>query len=235
MRLHRFLCEQDLIGPVLRLEDEKLLHQWIRVLRYAPGQQVLLCNGRGLEVRATLLRCSGTSAELQVEETILEDKPPVPALTLCFSLLKREHTELVLEKGTELGVSVFQPILCARTVKEGLNIARAKRILCEAMEQSGRRWLPELREVVEFSNILKRIPAHQGYFASLTTDSVERRNEESVVSSIETRSLFIGPEGGWTPEEEGLAKEHGLKFISLSKQVLRAETACLAGVVLLLQ
>lgn len=232
MRLHRFLCDQQLTGTALRLTDEKLLHQWVRVLRYTSGQQVVLCNGRGLEVLATLTACSATSADLRIEESKLEEVPPMPALTLCFSPLKREHTELVLEKGTELGVSIFQPILCTRTVKEGLNVERAKRILREATEQSGRRWLPELREMQPFSVALSSTKAGEGFFAALTDDFT---TQDLGTGSAEGKTLFIGPEGGWTGEEERLASAQGLKFIRLSKNVLRAETACLAGVALLLQ
>jgi 16S rRNA (uracil1498-N3)-methyltransferase len=234
MRLHRFFIELSApLAGSLEITDRDLLHQWSRVLRYTGGEEVCLLDGKGREVLARLLTCSAQSAKLLILSEKHETVSVGTKLTLCFSPLKREHTEWVFQKGTELGVAVFQPIDCERTVKDGVNLARAERIIREATEQSGRLWLPEVREIKSFSQVLKEADPKQAVFASLI-DSSDRSHERFSNHGMPSLSLFIGPEGGWTEDEERLASEQGVRRIRLSQHILRAETACLAGVALLL-
>ncbi|MBP9762406.1 16S rRNA (uracil(1498)-N(3))-methyltransferase [Patescibacteria group bacterium] len=234
MRLHRFLIELPLSAvDVFEITDTNLLHQWSRVLRYGGGEEVCLLDGKGREIIARLLKCSGDGAQVQVLSRREEVEPMGMQLTLCFSLLKREHTELVLQKGAELGVARFQPILCTRTIKEGIKTERAEKILREATEQSGRLWLPELSEVKPFDQVLQETDPKETVFASLA-DLSEGDDKQFSEPGVAHLSLFIGPEGGWTEGEECLATERKVRRLRLSRQVLRAETACLAGAALLL-
>lgn len=231
MRLHRFLVDQPLTDPVIRISDKDLLHQWSRVLRYTEGARVCLLDGRGMEVIGSLLQVSSKQAEVRVESKKLQEQPAEPPLTLYFSPLKRELTELIFQKGTELGVSLFQPILCDRTVREGFNPERTARILKEATEQSGRVWLPAFHAPISFAEALRINQAETTFFASLNASP--GLDVSKKVSSTGSLALFVGPEGGWTGDEEAAATQAGYQVFCLSPHVLRAETACIAGVALL--
>lgn len=231
MRTHRFLLDQSLATSSFLVTEKEVLHQWSRVFRYTGGEEVILIDGKGTEVLARLRTCSRNEAEVEVKTRTVQASPKEPALTLYFSPLKREFTELVFQKGTELGVSVFQPILCERTVKEGVNAERAVRILKEATEQSGRVWLPEFRSPISFKEALETNTTETTFFASVQTN--ERAAIERASQRATSLSLFIGPEGGWTEEEENQASKKSHLPFQFSSHILRAETACLAGVAIL--
>ncbi len=231
MRLHRFFVDQSLTDALIRISDKELLHQWSRVLRYSEGVQVVLLDGKGREITGTVVELSSKQALVEVVSRREQTEALGPALTLYFSPLKRELTELVFQKGTELGVSVFQPILCDRTVRDGFNPERTARILKEAAEQSGRLWLPEFRAPISFGEALKNNQSGYTYFATLDKEVSHSSQESDTTGSI---ALFVGPEGGWTEEEESLARTTGYQPFHFSSNVLRAETACIAGVALLL-
>ncbi len=230
MRLHRFFVDQSFEGETITITDTDLLHQWSRVLRYTGGEQLALIDGKGAEVIGRLTSCSRTQAIVEVSSRAASEEPEQPTLTLYFSPLKRDLTELVLQKGTELGVSRFQPIVCDRTVRDGFHLERTARILKEATEQSGRLWLPEFQAPISFTEALAGNRAQKTFFSTLVRSEAQKDKEETPVSSI---ALFVGPEGGWTDGEEAEAHAAGYTSFQLSAQVLRAETACIAGVALL--
>lgn len=228
MRLHRFLVEQSLDGSALCITDKALLHQWSRVLRYVGGEELMLIDGKGRAVTGTLRAVSSKEAWVDVRSST-EEPEETPSLTLFFSPLRRELTELVFQKGTELGVSTFQPILCDRTVRGGFHAERAGRILKEATEQSGRVWMPNVQAPISFTEALRLNTANRTYIASLGQNAAQA----DATKRTEHLALFVGPEGGWTDVEETLAKQAGCLPLRLSAHVLRAETACMAGVTLL--
>jgi 16S rRNA (uracil1498-N3)-methyltransferase len=163
-------------------------------------------------------------------------------------LLKSARFEWILEKGTELGVSVFAPILCRRSMA-GLEeagsakIQRWQRIIQEAAEQCGRARLPELLPIRPLLHALNDIP--QGALALMPW---EEERGKSLRESLETWAsrkgaqlttlqpepitvvLFIGPEGGLMAEEVTLAQQHHVQAVTLGPRILRAETAALATV-----
>lgn len=231
MRLHRFFIDQLLTDSLIRISDKEVMHQWSRVLRYTEGVQVILLDGKGSEVTGRLVELSSKHAVVEVVSRQAQPAPAEPRLMLYFSPLKRELTELVFQKGTELGVSVFQPILCDRTVRDGFNPERTTRILKEAAEQSGRLWLPEFHAPISFMEALRTNQSSCTYFATLgkATPQVAKETSDTQTSI----ALFVGPEGGWTEEEESLARDASYQPFRFSSNVLRAETACIAGIALL--
>lgn len=231
MRLHRFLITESIADATICITDKDTLHQWLRVLRYTGGEDVILIDGKGLEVVGIIAQISKEEATIQVKERMVSVAPTTLKLTLCFSPLKRELTELVFQKGTELGVDVFQPSICERTIKDRINQERLTRIVQEATEQSGRVWAPEIRSVCSLGDAIATHREYPMFFASLLVkDSASVR---PTLTSMTAMSLFIGPEGGWTEQEEAQAIMQGLVSLRLSQHVLRAETACIAGVALL--
>ena len=161
--MHRFFVPPELLKEInndIALPKE-LAHQVRDVLRLTTGEHLILLDNSGDETLATV----ATTNKGAVEVHLLERRPgksePTVRVILCQGLLKSARFEWILEKGTELGVSVFSPILCRRSMAEDAGptkIQRWQRIIQEAAEQSGRSRLPELLPIRPLMHALNDIP-----------------------------------------------------------------------------
>jgi 16S rRNA (uracil1498-N3)-methyltransferase len=164
--MHRFFIPPELLKETntnISLPKE-LAHQVRDVLRLTIGEQLLLLDNSGDEVVASVT----TISKMGVDVHLLERRPGKSEshvrIILCQGLLKSARFEWILEKGTELGVATFSPILCRRSMA-GLEdagpskIARWRRIIQEAAEQCGRARMPELLPIRPLMHALNDIPA----------------------------------------------------------------------------
>mgnify|MGYP001558127785 CR=1 FL=1 len=145
MRIPRFFVSFDLSQDRIEIRDADIVHQIVRVLRMRDGQELILCNGDGSDVRAWIL---GSVKDMVTVEVIGREKnenEPLNGAVLYCSILKRENFEWVAQKATEIGVSEIVPLVTQHTVKLELKEERLKKIIQEAAEQSGRSVLPKLQ------------------------------------------------------------------------------------------
>jgi 16S rRNA (uracil1498-N3)-methyltransferase len=165
--MHRFFVPSELLqetGIDIPLPKD-LAHQVRDVLRLNDGEQLLLLDNSGDEILAAVAKTSKTGVEVHLLERRPGKSEPAVRIILCQGLLKSARFEWILEKGTELGVSVFAPILCRRSMA-GLEdagptkIQRWQRIIQEAAEQSCRSRLPELLPIRPLMHALNNIPPH---------------------------------------------------------------------------
>lgn len=240
MRLHNFFIEEQ-IGDRSRVEiaDSDLINQWRNVFRMNTGASVVLLDNSGFEYTAQFTTLNYLKAELVVLEKRKNKFAPKTEVTIFQSLIKSDKFEWILEKGTELGVTAFQPVLSQRSVAKKLNLVRAKKILKESSEQSGRGVLPTISEPVSLEAALLRLPLPALALdpsGSPIRDSLflPARRSSGAGGIPDSVSLFVGPEGGWTDQELALFKEKNIPIISLGTQILRAETAAVAVSALLL-
>lgn len=226
-----------------------------RVLRLAPGDRVIVLDGSGREWLVRLSHLGGDEAAGQVEDERLVAGEPRLRLALYQALLPREKFELVLQKGTEIGVSLFVPVITARSlVRDPLPAARLERwraIAREAAEQSRRGRVPEVRQAERFEAALaagfapagaeheagaarSRRAACLRLFAWEASDRPLREVLRRELAACAEVQLWIGPEGGFSEAEARLAESSGLIPVSLGPRVLRAETAGLVLAALVL-
>jgi len=231
MKLHRFYIKgHDLPeeGEVTIL-SEKLTYQMHKVLRLRMGESVILFNGDGNEYLSRIV-AYGKKGEVRVhiENVSPNDTSFSKELYLFFSLIKKDNMEWILQKGTELGVSHFIPIISTRSEKKDINVERAEKILIEATEQCGRKIEPRLHPVMKLeSGFDFNIPM------IVFEPGTEPLNKETF-SGETAIGLLIGPEGGWTEEELTLFENKKAAFRSLGTTTLRAETAAITASALLL-
>lgn len=228
MKIHRFYVSDMEMTHQFWMDDERLFHQWTRVLRFQPGQQLALFDNQARERLYEVLAIGNNAVQLQLK-TDLVAQVPKGDLYLCFSMLKKDKNEWVLQKATELGVRHFVPILSDRTEKTGFDMERAQKVVVEASEQCGRADIPRVREPLTLETALKELaPLADLYIA-------EQHNSQSPASDPQSSALavFIGPEGGWSEREKALFSENQMKHIALSGFTLRAETACIVAVAIL--
>jgi 16S rRNA (uracil1498-N3)-methyltransferase len=154
---YRFFVDADALhGREVVIEDAELIHQLGAVLRLRAGERVLLLDNSGWQYVVALNTLVGDRVTGTVERKELAGGEPRTKLTLYVALLRPERFEWVLQKGTELGVSAFVPVICERsTIADADELSERKldrwrRIVCEAAEQSRRGKLPRLAPALFF-------------------------------------------------------------------------------------
>ena len=245
--MHRFFVPAELLANLAAANNslitlpDKLAHQVRDVLRLGTGEQLVLLDNTGDEVLASVVKSNRAGVEVQVLERRAGKSESPVRIILCQGLLKSARFEWVLEKGTELGVAAFAPILCRRSMA-GLEdtgpsrLQRWQRIIQEAAEQCGRSRLPELWPIRPLIHALNDIPPsalalmpweeEHGQTLHATLASAPNPGNSQPITVV----LFIGPEGGLMAEEVTLAQRNGVQAVTLGQRILRAETAALATI-----
>ncbi|HEX8852739.1 MAG TPA: 16S rRNA (uracil(1498)-N(3))-methyltransferase [Pyrinomonadaceae bacterium] len=242
-------------GASLFLSEDETRH--LRdVLRLRAGDEAFVFDGVGAEFRCVVAEAGGRGrdarARLEVRERVEAPRPESPvALTLCAAVLKGEKFDLVVQKATELGVARIVPVETKRAevrvvrdgreVREGRDVREAvrrverwRRLALEAAKQSGRARLPAVEEPRTLDTLLADADAADGPRLLFS-----EREGAPLAAACEARTrvsrmkALVGPEGGWEDEEIASARRHGWSIVTLGGRTLRAETACIAVVVLL--
>ena len=234
MSRHRIFCDETLhAGLSLRLSDSAARH--VQVLRLQPGSLIELFNGRGEAFAAHIELMGKHSVDITVTQALASVPKPSSHTHIVVGMPANERMDWLVEKATELGVSRITPVMSQRTVLR-LNGERATRrvehwqgIAQSACSQSGRNFLPHIDVPLllnEFLNGYQKNDKSLNILLSLQAQAPSWR--ELWTSKPEHMTLLTGPEGGFTPEEEAFALQHGFVASSLGPFVLRAETAALA-------
>lgn len=223
-RLFAAICGKDVLFSSF---DE---HHLVDVMRVKVGDRIEVSDAGDLylaEVRNL------APLKIEVVEEIMSPSELKAHLCLAFSLLKGGHDELVIQKGTELGVSEFYPFYSSRTIvrldKEADRKKREDRfrlIAKGASEQSKRNLIPVVHPIISYSELLKekadiRLLAYEGEagnVASLPKQLREIKDNQRLLS-------IVGPEGGFSISEVEAATSAGFLSVGLGKRILRAETA----------
>ncbi|HLY88780.1 MAG TPA: 16S rRNA (uracil(1498)-N(3))-methyltransferase [Acetobacteraceae bacterium] len=198
------------------------------VMRRGVGDAVLLFNGCDGEFAARIALLRRDRVELHIER-LLRAQSQEPDLWLLFALLKRDATDLVMQKATELGVSALHPVITERCNTHRMNAGRLRAIAVEAAEQCERLTVPVLHEPRPLQEVLADWSPDRRLVAAL-----ERSDAPRIAAVRGQTALLVGPEGGFSPAElEALRVHPFVTGVSLGPRVLRADTACIAGLALL--
>jgi 16S rRNA (uracil1498-N3)-methyltransferase len=223
--MHRFLAPvQDGCVRFSRAQ----LHQIRHVLRLPDGEQLAVFDGAGGE---WLAQIHGERAD--VVKPIDQSAEPRTRLTLYQALIRPAHFELVLQKGTELGVAHFVPFTSERTVVAGEKRTRWRTIVAEAAEQSGRRLVPRIGELLTFDEAIAEATRQGVPF--MPWEGADRPRLSAVHRPSQELALIVGPEGGFSQTEVDRARSRGVVTVTLGRRILRAETAAIVAAALLLQ
>lgn len=201
-------------------------------LRMRPGEQLTLCDGAGTDCLCTLLETDGDSVLLQMEQCSPSKAEPKTQLTVYQCLPKGDKLETVVQKAVELGAAAIVPVASKRCVVRldektaQKKTARLQKIALEAAKQCGRGKIPVVEKPLSLKAALGQagrageiLFCYEGGGAPLSA---------LLPQTGGTLGIFIGPEGGFAPEEVRLALEMGAKETTLGARILRTETAALA-------
>lgn len=219
-------------------------HYLHTVLRLSPEATVMLFNGEEGEWQSRIHKADRRGGVLTVDH---QTRPQTvgPDLKLLFAPIKKDPTEFIIQKGTELGVRQFQPVITARTIlsKGGLKRDRLDSIATEAAEQCERLDIPSIADPILLDTALKELDDRPLIFCDEAGDDLDGRwggatgRAQPFLSALNSSdcakagALLIGPEGGFTPEERALLRSRaGVLPVSLGPRILKAETAALTAI-----
>jgi 16S rRNA (uracil1498-N3)-methyltransferase len=229
MRVNRFFVNKPL-GEETITDDVRLVHQIKNVLRLSVSDEVIFFNGKdSFDYLYTVKELT----KRQIAFTFVGRNPvshrDIPTV-LYLSLIRKELFELSCLKATELGVTHIVPLLTDRVTRPHVSVDRLQTILIEGSEQSGRATVPLLLPEIHLGDIVSSlsslaVPKENAYALSLFGVSSKTLFETKEVGA--SLAFFVGPEGGWSEEEESFFVKEGIERISVSSHTLRAETAAI--------
>jgi 16S rRNA (uracil1498-N3)-methyltransferase len=225
MRLHRFYVKQPL-GEELVVdnvgEGKEVLHQWSSVFRYSKDSKVILFSSYDTyDYTYSIVEISKKEARLLFVSKTTNIQPRA-SCALYMALVKKDTFETVVRQATELGITEIIPVLADRSEKKNLNFERLEAIAIEASEQSGRGSVPVVHPIISFTEALSHKREGFHVFGSLHGKPAS----QALTQSAPVQGMWIGPEGGWSEKEEEMALASNLTPVQLTETTLKADTAC---------
>ena len=199
------------------------------VMRLKIGDKLSIFNTLG-EWKAAIESYEKNGAKIKIMEKV-RNKDNEKNIWLAFSPIKQNSLNFVIQKGTELGVQKFIPILSDRTIVREVNIERIKKIIIEASEQSNRISVPEINKPVSLKSFLLKFPKNGCLiFCDINSNQNNLKNifEKKVDGPM---CVLIGPEGDFSENERKMIIDlNQTHSISLVKNILKAETAAISAI-----
>jgi len=236
MRIQRVHLLQPLrVGDTVELPAAACEHL-LRVLRLPDGASLLLCNGDGMDYRATLVDIGKRSARARIHDASPNHAESPLRIVLAQALARGEKMDWVIQKATELGVAAIRPVVTERTEvrldaeRAGRRLAHWQAVATAACEQSGRARVPTIHEPVALAAYAAGVEADAIRFA-LDPDGVsltDAMGGNGVLIATHIH-LVIGPEGGLSERDHAQLRAAGFKGLRLGPRILRTETAGLAA------
>lgn len=228
-RHHFLISSTDVRGNRFRLDGSEG-HHAARVARLGEGDEIFLLDRRGRAYRATIHRIRTGIVEGSIGETLENYHESMPRVHLGIGILKGENMDLVVEKGTELGVYSITPLIMKFNVKKLVRLERLTRIAESAAKQCGRGHVPVISDPVSFEQWCSR---RQGQCAAVMDHSDGSISVDEWLdtcgSDMDDVWLAVGPEGGYHKTEIASVLQAKTARVSLGPRRLRSETAALAA------
>ena len=207
-------------------------HYISNVMRLKSGDELLLFNGIDGEFLGKVAGSEKKQTIIQVHAKQRDQSKP-SNISLAFCPLKGQRLDFLIQKCTEVGLKSFIPVISDHTIVRNVNENRLKKIIIESSEQSDQLNIPQVVSALNLEEFLHSLKKED---VVLFGDISSKNND--LTQLIEDKSknyiLFIGPEGDFSPKErEIILKNVKFKSFSLGKNILRSETAAIAGLVLL--
>ena len=215
---------------VAHLQKEQS-HYLKDVMRLKVGGAFSVFNSEG-EWSACIQNYEKKSTKIKILEKV-RDKKSEQNIWLAFTPIKQNPLNFIIQKGTELGVQKFIPILSERSAVKDINVERIKKVIIESAEQSNRISVPEITKLESLKNFLISFPKKGCLlFCDINCDKSDLKNILSK-KDIGPICILVGPEGDFSENERKLiVKLEQSQSISLAQNILRAETAAVAAVTL---
>ena len=232
---HFFVDASQVSDSTIQIEGSDVNHMK-NVLRMRIGEEVTVSDGQGQEYLCEVQNFEEEHVQLKILEVKVSDTELPSKIYLFQGLPKQEKMELIVQKCVELGIYAVVPVSMKRCVvkldakKGAKKVERWNGIAASAAKQSGRGIVPEVMPVMSYREALEM--AKKLEVVLVPYECAEGMSgTKKLIQGIkpgQSIGIFIGPEGGFDPEEIEQAKETGGRVVTLGKRILRTETAGLA-------
>ena len=215
---------------ILEKEDA---HYLKNVMRLREGDNVFLFNSKDGEFKGEIISSDKKNTKVKLISKIDNINKP-GKISLIFSLIKSSKLDYLIQKCTEIGVKSFIPVISEKSVAKNFNIKRTEKIIKESCEQSNQLFLPAIHEVEKLEKKIKSFDKNSIIFFADINSSNKKIDE--VIKNNKNREfyLLVGPEGDFSLKERDLLKSmNNCIPISLGQNILRSETAAVAGLAIL--
>ncbi|HPI74621.1 MAG TPA: RsmE family RNA methyltransferase [bacterium] len=220
-----YVQPQDVTSTGFTLRGPEFQHA-VRVCRKRVGEWLVAVDGYGHRYQGAITVIESDRLQVSLQQLDSGFAEPQLSLTLAVALLKGSHFEQVVEQGTEVGVSCFQPLLTERTLVESSSHRweRWQEKARSAMKQCGRSVCPVIHQPMEFAEFLQTLPGR----LCLIADAAAENSCDLTLNGAPV-VVMIGPEGGFTDAEVAASLAQGAVPFFLGKRRLRSETAALVA------
>ena len=218
------------LNLILEKEDA---HYLTNVMRLREGDNVFLFNSKDGEFKGEIISSDKKNTKVKLISKIDNINKP-GKISLIFSLIKSSKLDYLIQKCTEIGVKSFIPVISEKSVAKNFNIKRTEKIIKESCEQSNQLFLPTIHGVEKLERKIKSFDKNSIVFFADINSSNKKIDE--VIKNNKNREfyLLVGPEGDFSLKERDLLKSmNNCIPISLGQNILRSETAAVAGLAIL--
>ncbi len=231
MRIPRFYIAETLqTGATLNLPRDKA-HHLVQVLKVKAGDAITLFNNSGDEFAATVQTCSRKTVRIEINQKNQVDRESPFKITLAVAVVRAKALDYALQKAVELGVDRVVPLYTEYSPVRLIGADQQKKlqhwqnIIISASEQCGRSRLAELTEPVVYSDWVGSDNIHTGIIlqpgGEISLEQVHVKSDRLI--------LMVGPVGGFSAVELGLASDQGYIPVSLGPRILRVDTAVISA------
>lgn len=238
----------------LFLEPEKILRDraiidgtnvryLTNVLRSSMGDELTLLDGLGKGYKGKIVSIGRDKIDVQIAKAFEINTESPLDITIAQGIPKAEKMEIIIQKATELGVKKVVPLITQRAVvrtKSPVRLERWSKIATSSAQQSGRSKIPLIESITGYKEFLSRElsvedPTHRGVKMIFYEGRVKKGIKEFLreLTAVKEITFLIGPEGGFTEEEVGLAIKKGFTPVGLGPRILRTETAAITALSIL--
>ncbi len=225
------------IQTELQLTENASRHV-VSVLRLIANAKLCVFDGSGIEYHAILVDPHKRHAMVRVVDKVTIDRESPLSITLVHALARGDKMDFIIQKAVELGVSRFIPVFTEfsniklTTERLQKRMQHWQGVIISASEQCGRNQLMQLAMPIEFARWLPQVIADQSpqLRLLLSPDGTSILKNVFATQQLTTVTIAIGCEGGFSPQEHEIAKQHGFTMLRFGSRVLRTETAALAVV-----
>lgn len=204
-------------------------HYLCNVMRCKEGDFIFCFNERNGEFLSKIIKIDKKATLIEPKQLIKKDEK-LPDLWLLFAPLKKDNTDFVIEKATELGVTKIIPVITQFTNCEKIKYERLLSQATEAAEQCERLSIPKIEKISKLKDILNNWDNNRTIFFMNERRGTQKITDAFYKNKNKSVAILVGPEGGFSDEEAKFIESFPfVKSISMGPRILRAETAVVSA------
>ena len=219
----------DIIGEREIILDGENAKHISRSLRSKIGDELVICDGRGMDYKTKIIEITTDTVTAQILESYSCITESPCDITLFQAMPKSDKLELIIQKAVELGVNKIVPVLsefCVSRPDEKTfrkKLERYNKIALEAAKQCGRGVIPTVENIASYSECLEQMKLSES--SIMFYEHADSSLRQALAPQKKSLAILIGSEGGFSEKEVELARQNNISICTMGHRILRCETA----------